>query len=130
MTIDHHQLQNLEDQARQRGTGLRCEDILGCWQLTTIWPKGRHQSNAFSGWLLRSLGACLDISAGRNADLQLRNAVNLGSLCLQFQGPGHLRGKRPLLVFQFEQVELKLGKLTLLKRTLPNPAKGREPFLP
>ncbi len=128
MTIDHRQLQDLEDRARHRGTGLQCEDILGCWQLTTIWPKGRQETNALSGWFLRSLGACLDISAGRNADLQLRNAVNLGPLCLQFQGPGHLRGRRPLLVFQFEQVELKLGQLTLLKRMLPSPTQGREPF--
>ena len=128
MTIDHRQLQDLEDRARHRGTGLQCEDILGCWQLTTIWPKGRQETNALSGWFLRSLGACLDISEGRNADLQLRNAVNLGPLCLQFQGPGHLRGRRPLLVFQFKQVELKLGQLTLLKRMLPSRTQGREPF--
>ena len=39
MTIDHPQLQDLEDLGRHRGTGIRREDILGCWQLTTIWPK-------------------------------------------------------------------------------------------
>ncbi len=128
MTIDHRTLQDLEDQVRHQGTGLTVRDLLGCWQLRTVWAKGRSETNAFNGWLLRSIGACLEITAIGDEGMRLRNAVNLGAVCLQFQGPGHLRGRRPLLVFQFEQVELKLGQLTLLKRTLPNPGKGREPF--
>ena len=128
MDIEHSHLLDLEKQARRRGSGLTTKELLGDWQLNTVWPKGRNEANALSGWLLRRIGACLEISNGGNDRLQLRNAVSLASLSLQFTGPGELRGRQPLLMFQFEQVELTLGRLTLLKRELPKPESGREPF--
>ena len=128
MDIDHSALLDLEKKARRSGSGLTASDLVGCWQLNTIWPKGQTEANALNGWLLRSLGACLDIS-GESADgLQLRNAVSLSGLTLQFTGPGELNGRQPLLKFRFEQVELLLGRFTLLKRALPAPENGREPF--
>tara|TARA_Y100000589_G_scaffold176853_1_gene167670 strand:- start:709 stop:1179 length:471 start_codon:yes stop_codon:yes gene_type:complete len=128
VNIDHSALVDLEKQARRKGSGLSSGNIEGCWQLNTIWPKGQTEANAFNGWLLRSLGACLEIS-GESADgLQLRNAVTLAGLTLQFTGPGQLDGRQPLLKFRFEQVELLLGGFTLLKRQLPAPNNGREPF--
>ncbi len=126
--MQHSQLLDLEKKARRSGSGLTASDLVGCWQLNTIWPKGQTEANALNGWLLRSLGACLDIS-GESADgLQLRNAVSLAGLTLQFTGPGELNGRQPLLKFRFEQIELLLGRITLLKRALPAPENGREPF--
>ena len=126
--MEHHHLLDLEREARRAGSGLNVSDLLGHWQLQTVWPKGRTESNALSGWLLRSLGACLEISADSDGVLQLRNAVTLGSLMLQFSGPGKLKGRQPLLMFRFDQVALTLGPLTLLARSLPAPEAGREPF--
>ena len=117
-----------ERQVRQEGSGINADDVIGCWQLQTIWPKGRSKANAFNGWLLRSLGACLDISLEADRGLRLRNAVSLGPVALQFSGPGTLQGRRPLLSFHFEQVRLTLGAITLLQRSLPTPAANRQPF--
>ena len=72
MDIEHSDLLNLEKQARRTGSGLTAGDIEGCWQLKTVWPKGQTEANAFNGWLLRSIGACLDISSGSTDGLQLR----------------------------------------------------------
>ena len=126
--MQHSLLLDLEKQARRSGSGLGPSDIEGCWQLNTVWPKGQSEASAFNGWLLRSIGACLEISGGSDDELQLRNAVTLAGLTLQFTGPGALSGRQPLLKFRFEQVELRLGGFTLLKRRLPAPENGKEPF--
>ena len=117
-----------EQQARRQGSAISATDLIGCWQLQTLWPKGQRDANALSGWLLRSLGAYLDISLDDNKTLRLRNAVNLGALSLQFSGPGNLQGRRPLLNFHFNQIRLMLGTITLLQRSLPTPAANRQPF--
>ncbi|CAI8372622.1 MAG: Uncharacterised protein [Cyanobium sp. ARS6] len=126
--MDHSHLLDLEKQARRQGSGLTAGDLVGYWQLNTVWPKGRNQADAFNGWLLRRIGACLEISEDVSDGLQLRNAVSLAGLTLQFTGPGHLNGRQPLLKFRFERVELTLGGLMLLKRDLPTPQSGGEPF--
>ena len=117
-----------ERQVRTEGSGINADDVIGCWQLQTIWPKGQSDANTLSGWLLRSLGACLEISLDDDKQLRLRNAVNLGALALQFSGPGELGGGRPLLSFHFEHVRLTLGAITLLQRSLPAPPAKRKPF--
>ena len=128
MDIQHSQLLELEKQARRTGSGLTASNLEGCWQLNSVWPKGQTEANALNGWLLRRIGACLEISTSSDEQLQLRNAVSLAALTLQFSGPGELQGRQPLLKFRFERVELMLGKLTLIKRKLPSPEDGREPF--
>lgn len=127
-TATGNDLLTRERQVRHQGSGINAGDVIGCWQLQTIWPKGRSEANAFNGWLLRSLGACLEIREAGDDHLRLRNAVNLGPVTLQFSGPGELSGGRPLLSFHFEQVRLTLGAITLLQRSLPAPAAKRKPF--
>ena len=127
-TVTGNELLTRERQVRHQGSGINADNLIGCWQLQTIWPKGQSDANALSGWLLRSLGACLEISLDDDKQLRLRNAVNLGALTLQFSGPGELAGGRPLLRFHFEQVKLTLGTITLLQRSLPAPAAKRKPF--
>ena len=131
-----------EQQVRRHGSGLTAEDLLGCWQLQRIWPKGSRREANLSGWLLRGVAARLEITAaaahgtGEPRDAQsaasppllLSNAVNLGPLELRFRGPGRLQGRRPLLLFQFDQLQLSLGGRVLLQRSLPAPAPQRLPF--
>ena len=142
----------LERQGRRDGTGLGPADLLGCWQLDQVWPKGRRRPDSLSGLLLRGLGARLEIRSGGEAaaagaaaataagaaaalaaaadapPLQLRNAVTLGPLELRFEGPGWLQGRRPLLLFRFERLELRWGGRLLLSRALPSPPPQRLPF--
>ena len=82
--------------------------------------------------MLRSLDARLEIEADLEdnySDFRLFNAVNLGPVELKFQGPGLLKGKRPLLTFHFDSLTLRIGGIVLLKKALPTPDQKRTPFL-
>lgn len=124
---DAAQLLALEQKARLCGTALRGADLQGCWRLELMWPKGSSRVAAFSGWLLRGLSARLEIGADSEG-LLLSNAVNLGAIELRFRGRGGLQGRRPLLQFSFDQLQLSLGGFTLLQRSLPQPPSKRLPF--
>jgi hypothetical protein len=117
----------LERQVRGCGTGLQDGDLIGCWQLQRVWSRGSQRADGLSGGLLRALAARLEIGA-TSEGLRLRNAVNLGGLELRFEGPGRLQGRRPLLLFSFESVELRFGDRLLVQRQLPKPAPRRLPF--
>lgn len=119
----------LERQVRHHGTGLVAEQLHGCWRLEQLWPRGRDRAAAASGWLLRGLAARLVIAAAAQGPaLQVSNAVQLGALQLRFVGQGRLQGRRPLLLFQFEQLQIRWGTRLLLQRPLPAPAPQRQPF--
>jgi hypothetical protein len=117
----------LERQVRHSGTGLQVVDLLGCWHLALIWARGSRNPSSLSAALLRSLQARLTI-AQVDGVLQLSNAVSIGPLALQFSGTGALLGRRPLLQFSFERLQLNLAGRVLLERPLPRPATGRWPF--
>ena len=120
-----------EKAVRLTGTGLKSSDLLGCWLLQTVWSKGDKKANPFSSWMLRSLDARLEIKADLEdncSDLRLSNAVNLGPVELKFQGPGLLKGKRPLLTFHFDSLTLRIGGIVMLKKALPTPDQKRTPF--
>jgi len=93
---------------------------LACWQLDQIWPKGQRHPAQFSGQILRWLGAQLQISAVAD-QLKLRNLVTLGPVELRFEGPGELRGRRPLLVFHFDQLQIWIAGRCWFSRQLPEP---------
>lgn len=124
------ELLDRERRVRQHGTGLQASDLLGCWRLDQVWPKGSPRPSVFSGSLLRAVQARLEIAAAEADEgaLALCNAVSLGPLELRFRGVGRLRGSRPLLQFSFQQLQLSLGGRVLVQRTLPSPAPQRLPF--
>ena len=41
------ELLELERQVRQGGSGLRAPELLGCWCLDQVWPKGSPRPSAF-----------------------------------------------------------------------------------
>ncbi|MFY8148105.1 MAG: hypothetical protein ACOVNL_02670 [Prochlorococcaceae cyanobacterium] len=126
----------LERRSRQQGSGLGASQLSACWWLQSVWPRGREHSDGLSSALLRGLGARLELRPREGApaeELEITNAVGLGALELRFRGTARLVGRRPLLRFGFERVELRLGTgegaRVLLGRDLPPPASARqEPF--
>ena len=124
------ELLDRERRVRQHGTGLQAADLLGCWRLDQVWPKGSPRPSAFSGSLLRAVQARLEIAAAEagEGELALCNAVSLGPLELRFRGVGRLQGSRPLLQFSFQQLQLSLGGRVLVQRALPSPVPQRLPF--
>ena len=124
------ELLDRERRVRQHGTGLQAADLMGCWRLDQVWPKGSPRPSAFSGSLLRAVQARLEIAAveADEGRLALCNAVSLGPLELRFRGVGRLQGSRPLLQFSFQQLQLSLGGRVLVQRALPSPPAQRLPF--
>jgi hypothetical protein len=116
--------------SRQKGSGLTPEALGADWRLDQLWGKQRTAPPmAPAAALLRSLKATLSIRPGTQpTSLRLHNSVQLGPLKLLFEGPGQLTGRRPLLVFWFEQLEVRLGPWLLIQRTLPKPAEAKLPF--
>jgi hypothetical protein len=122
-------LLELEQHSRRDGSGLTATDLVGSWQLWQLWGRRQARPMPAAVALLRPLGACLAISAMDGGHLGMRNSVRLGSLQLCFVGEGELRGRRPLLVFWFERVELRLARRLLWQRPLPRPEDERSrPF--
>jgi hypothetical protein len=128
-TPDADRLLQLERRSRAEGSGLVAADLIGPWRLQQVWGKGSRQPSTVSAALLRALAARLEITPGPSPDcLRLANAVNLGALALRSEGEGQLRGRRPLLVFWFERLQLRLAGRVVLERALPRPEPRRLPF--
>jgi hypothetical protein len=144
------ELQALEQVARRKGSGLESGQLSGLWRLERVWSRGQRHPSPIAGVALRALGASLRIEAEPNIQpdagpdkgpntgpdpapkphprLKLTNAVKLGPLELRFQGAGWLEGRRPLLRFQFDQLEIHAGQRLLLQRSLPAPDPQRGAF--
>jgi hypothetical protein len=140
---DGPQLLALERQSRQSGSGLSRESLLGTWILQRTWPRGRSTPADLASTLLRGLGASLSLSspaaaaaaaaptapasapaaaaaaAAELTPLEITNSVRLGMLELRFCGEARLQGRRPLLLFRFLRLQLRLGGHALLDRPLP-----------
>ena len=126
---DAEALLELERRCRYLATGLDAEQLLGPWQLVQTWGKGQNQPAAASSWLLRSLAAQLRITAGPSpGQLRLANRVSLGAFSLEFRGQGQLKGRRPLLVFWFDRLQLTLGNIALVDRAISKPETTKLPF--
>ena len=124
----------LEELSRRQGSGITADQLFGRWRLQLLWSKGRAQPNPATAALLRGLQASLSI-ATRDApsletgELTVVNSVQIGALQLRFSGSGNLRGRRPLLEFWFDQLELRLGRQSLWRQAISRqPEPRRRPF--
>lgn len=131
-------LLQLERASRTQGSGIDRGQLLGCWRLVELWDRSATPQPSQSG-LLRLLDAQLEIeaeessagaarAAGEPGGLLVRNRVQLGSLKLTFSGVGWLEGRRPLLRFRFNRLQLSLGPWCIWQQTLPAPNEGRGAF--
>jgi hypothetical protein len=121
----------LEALARRAGSGIDAAQLAGPWELRQLWSREQATPQPPQAALLRLLGARLSISPSTGSPgqpLQLVNSVRAGALELRFCGEGRLVGRRPLLQFGFERLELRLGPRLLLQRPLPPAEPRRQPF--
>ncbi|QVL52322.1 MAG: hypothetical protein KFB97_12925 [Cyanobium sp. M30B3] len=126
-------LLELETRSRRQGSGITQQHLGGNWRLVELWDRQARPQPA-QARLLQALQARLEIQPVRSEDgvaatgLELCNSVRLGALELAFQGPGWLQGRRPLLRFRFERMQLSLGPWRLWQQPLAAPAQGKVPF--
>jgi hypothetical protein len=118
----------LERRSRSHGSGVTAADLAGAWRFDRLWSRRGAEPQPAAAALLRGLQACLVIEAGDAGQLSLCNSVRLGVLQLRFEGPGELRGRRPLLVFRFDRWQLLVAGRVLLQGSLAPPPERRQPF--
>lgn len=113
--------------SRHRGSGLGLEGICGSWKVWQIWDR-RNKPLPLSGRTLRALDGTLEIQSTGEGQLALVNSVTCGLLRVCFTGPGELKLKRPLLVFHFNTIQLRLAGRPIVSGRLPAPPERKEPF--
>ena len=113
---------NLEKLAKDQGSGIEFESLIGNWKFVSVWKKDRdEEDNVFSA-LLRVFSANIEfqkeISTNNSPEFSVITSIRFGLLTIEFSGSGYLRGKQPLLAFFINQIELKLRSNILLRRSL------------
>ncbi len=113
------ELRRRERISRRDGSGIDRTALLGSWRLRATWPRRGERPATLAAALLRGLQATLALLPGGDPDvLLIHNSVRLGALELRFEGRARLEGRRPLLLFRFEKLQLYLGSRLLLERPI------------
>ena len=121
------ELLQLERNSRKLGSGIDASSLGGIWWLDQLWGRRQARSLQRPAALMRALAACLEISI-ESERLALRNSVSLGAISVCFCGHSQLEGKRPLLKFSFDRLQLRWGDRLVMERSLPQPAAQKMPF--
>jgi hypothetical protein len=121
------ELLQLERSSRRLGSCIDASSLCGSWWLDQLWGRRQARSLQQPAALMRALAACLEISI-ESERLMLRNSISLGAISICFFGHGQLEGKRPLLKFSFDSLQLRWGKRLLFERSLPQPTAQKMPF--
>jgi hypothetical protein len=118
-----------EQRSRRQGSGITPTQLRGSWRLDAVWNRQAQPLTSQAAGL-RLLQAQLRLSpASSTADaLLLTNSVRVGWLGLRFLGHGTLQGRRPLLRFSFETLELTLGERVLWRQRLAATPERQAPF--
>jgi len=129
---DKEKLINLEKLAKDQGSGIEFESLIGNWKFVSVWKKDSDdEDNVFSS-LLRVFSANIEfqkeISTNSSPKFSVITSIRFGLLTIEFSGSGYLRGKQPLLAFFINLIELKLRSNILLRRSLIGPKAKEELF--
>ncbi len=131
-TPNLEQLLELEKLARDKGSGIEFDSLIGLWKFESVWKQGTDKEDAISSSLLRLFYASLelkrDYSKQNLTGFEITNSIHFGVLSIRFVGFGNLKGSQPLLPFFFERIELKLGQSVLFRRLLEVPEERNRPF--
>ena len=129
---DKEKLINLEKHAKDQGSGIEFESLIGNWKFVSIWKKDRDEEDHVFSSLLRVFSANIEfqkeISTNSSPKFSVITSIRFGLLTIEFSGSGYLRGKQPLLAFFINLIELKLRSNILLRRSLIGPKAKEELF--
>jgi len=129
---DKEKLINLEKLAKDQGSGIEFESLIGNWKFVSVWKKDRDEEDHVFSSLLRVFSANIEfqkeISTNNSPKFSVITSIRFGLLTIEFSGHGYLRGKQPLLAFFINLIELKLRSNILLRRSLIGPKAKEELF--
>ena len=129
---DKEKLINLEKLAKDQGSGIKFESLMGNWKFVSVWKKDRDDEDHVFSSFLRVFSANIEfqkeISTNNSPEFSVITSIRFGLLTIEFSGSGYLRGKQPLLAFCISLIELKLRSKILLRRSLIGPKAKEELF--
>jgi len=115
----------LEELAKNQGSGIKFDSIMGDWKFVSVWKKNIDEEDPFFSSLLRVFSARInfkkDISTDNSPEFSVMVSIEFGLFTIEFSGCGYLKGKQPLLAFFLNIIEVKLGSNVLLSRSLKEP---------
>ena len=122
---DKEKLTILEKLAKDQGSGIEFESLIGNWKFVSVWEKDRDNEDHLFSSLLRVFSANIvfrkDISTEYLPKFSILTSIRFGLFSIEFSGSGYLKGKQPLLTFFLNLIELKSGSNILLSRSLEEP---------
>ncbi len=126
------ELIKLEKTARVDGSGIDFKSLIGLWKLKSVWKQASNKEDSISSTLLQVLSASLELRKADNAkddkQFTIGNSIQFGLLSIGFTGLANLERKQPILTFYFDCLQIKLGTIVVLKKSLPIPVKQSRPF--
>ena len=129
---DKEKLVNLEKLAKDQGSGIEFESLIGNWKFVSVWKKDRDDEDHVFSSFLRVFSANIEfqkeISTNNSPKFSVITSIRFGLLTIEFSGSGYLRGKQPLLAFFINLIELKLRSNILLRKSLIGPKAKEELF--
>tara|TARA_Y100000589_G_scaffold174338_1_gene165427 strand:+ start:108 stop:608 length:501 start_codon:yes stop_codon:yes gene_type:complete len=129
---DFNKIVDLEKLANQSGSGIRYEELIGCWNLRYVWKKGTDKVDNISSSFLQILYARLQLSKldseAKDLGLVIQNSIRFGLFSIVFKGEAFLKGKRPVLFFSFNKVVISISKLKILEKDFEKTDTKKLPF--
>ncbi len=126
------QLIQLEKIAKDQGSGITFDSLMGDWKFVSVWKKDIDEENPVFSSFLRIFSAKIEFKNDiPNEDLpefSVIASIRLGIFTIEFSGSGYLKAKQPLLPFFLKLIQVKSGSNILLSRSLEEPKKKEKPF--
>lgn len=127
-----NELLQLEVLARQKGSGIEIDSLIGIWKFKSVWKKVVNKEDTFSSRILSLLDANLEIrkpsGEEETMNFAIGNSIKFGRMALRFTGRGDLMGLQPLLSFSFDKIEIVFDSQILFNHELSKPEGSKRPF--
>ena len=122
----------LEKLAKDLGSGIKFDSLIGDWKFLSIWQKDTTAEDTVFSSLLRVFSANMefkkDLSTDDSSKFSIITSIQFGLFTIEFSGSGYLRGEQPLLAYFFNLIQLKSGSYVLLSRSLNEPVEKGKSF--
>ncbi len=129
---DKKKLIELEKIAKEKGSGIKFDSLLGNWKFVSIWKKDTDEEDQVFSSLLRVFCADIefkkDIKTKDLPKFSVITSIRFGIFTIEFSGYGYLKGKQPLLPFFLNLIEVKSGSNILLRRSLEESKEKEKSF--
>ena len=129
---EKEKLIELEKLAKNQGSGIKFDSLVGIWKFISVWKKGIDEEDPVFSSLLRVFSAKIEfrkeISTENSPEFSVIASIQFGIFTIEFSGSGYLKGKQPLLPFFLNLIQLKSGTNILLSRSLKESEEKEKSF--